>query len=180
MSVLTEWSQAIQQTRTFAPKLIRHVRLHGMAWLLLIALLMAVQANYRIAINRTPSLPYRVYLVCLGDAVPTDGFIAFTWHHGKPFPDGTVFTKRLLASAGEEVVRQGRDFHIGPINLHGKEHGLTGRQLFPNGELQEGVNQIPPGKYFVGGDHAYSLDSRYNLLGLVDQKDVIGRAYPIF
>jgi conjugal transfer pilin signal peptidase TrbI len=32
----------------------------------------------------------------------------------------------------------------------------------------------------VAGDHEYSLDSRYNLLGLVDEKDVIGRAYPIF
>jgi conjugal transfer pilin signal peptidase TrbI len=63
--------------------------------------------------------------------------------------------------------------------LVGKEIGLSLKKLFPNDELREGKNTLQLNKYFVAGDHEYSLDSRYNLLGLVDKKDVIGRAYPI-
>lgn len=170
----------LRRTRAFTPKLLRFVRLHGLSWLLLLALAEVIQANYRIAVNRTPSLPYSFYLICLNDAVETGGFIAFHWHNGKPFPDGTVFTKRLLAATGDKVTRHGRDVTVGDVTLHGKAYGITGRRLFPNDQLREGDNIIPPGKYFVAGDHEYSLDSRYGLLGLVDQKEVIGRAYPIF
>lgn len=174
--VVTGWNR----TQTFMPKLLSHVRLHGLVWLLLVALASVIQANYRIAVNRTPSLPYSFYLICLNDAVETGGFIAFNWHNGKPFPDGTVFTKRLLAATGDKVVKHGRDVTVGDVTLHGKEFGITGRRLFPNDQLREGDNIIAKGKYFVAGDHEYSLDSRYGLLGLVDQKEVIGRAYPIF
>lgn len=174
--VITGW----RRTQAFTPKLLRHIQLHGMAWLLLLALASVIQANYRIAVNRTPSLPYSFYLICLNDAVETGGFIAFHWHNGKPFPDGTVFTKRLLAATGDKVVKHGRDVTVGDVTLRGKEYGITGRRLFPNDQLREGDNIIPPGKYFVAGDHEYSLDSRYGLLGLVDKKEVIGRAYPIF
>ena len=71
-------------------------------------------------------------------------------------------------------------FVVGDRTLVGKEIGLSLKKLFPNDELHEGKNTIQLSKYFVAGDHDYSLDSRYNLLGLVDKKDVIGRAYPIF
>ncbi len=173
-------SQAYQQSRLFIPKLSRHIRVHGLAWLLLLVVLMLVQANYRLAVNRTPSLPYSVFLICLNDQVETGGLVAFRWHHGKPYPDGMVFIKRLLASPGDPVIKSGRDFQVGQTLLYGKTVGMTGRKLSPNNQLQEGLNTIPLGQYFVAGDHEYSLDSRYSLLGLVDQKDIIGRAYPIF
>lgn len=181
---MLRWSDVFirfgQRTLLFMPKLLGHLRANGLAWLLLLTLASVIQANYRIAVNRTPSLPYGFYLICLNDVVETGGFIAFHWHNGKPFPDGTVFTKRLLAATGDKVVKHGRDVTVGDVTLHGKEYGITGRRLFPNDQLREGDNIIPPGKYFVAGDHEYSLDSRYGLLGLVDQKEVIGRAYPIF
>ncbi|POZ50660.1 S26 family signal peptidase [Methylovulum psychrotolerans] len=169
-----------RRTQAFMPKLLRHIRLHGLAWVLLVALASVIQANYRIAINRTPSLPYSVYVICLNDTVEPGGFIAFYWDNGKPYPDGTVFTKRLLAATGDKVTKHGRNFMVGNFTLLGKEYGMTGRKLFPNDQLQEGDNIIPAGKYFVAGDHEYSLDSRYSLLGLVDREEVIGRAYPIF
>jgi conjugal transfer pilin signal peptidase TrbI len=112
--------------------------------------------------------------------VETGGLIAFKWHNGTPYPDGYIFTKRLLASPGEIVTKKGRDFTVGAQTLVGKEIGLSLKKLFPNDELREGKNTIQLNKYFVAGDHEYSLDSRYSLLGLVDKKDVIGRAYPIF
>lgn len=169
-----------QKAWRFLPMLARHVRVHGLAWLAVVALASVIQANYRIAVNRKPSLPYHVFLIRLNDTVEKGGFVAFRWHHGKPYPDGMAFTKRLLAAPGDVVVREGRDFVIGGTRLEGKEYGMTGRALSPNGQLHDGPNTIPIGKYFVAGDHEYSLDSRYELLGLVDQHDVIGRAYPIF
>lgn len=170
----------IERSKSFVPILTKHVRTHAITWVVLIALYIVVHANYRLAINQTPSLPYKLFLICLDKNVESGGLIAFKWHNGKPYPDGYVFTKRLLASPGEIVTRKGRDFTIGDRTLVGKEIGLSKKELFPNSELREGRNTIQLNKYFVAGDHEYSLDSRYSLLGLVDKKDVIGRAYPIF
>lgn len=170
----------IEQTKTFGLILVNHLKSHSITWVLLISLYGVIHANYRLAINQTPSLPYTLFLICLDKKVENGGFIAFKWHNGDPYPDGYIFTKRLLASPGNIVTKKGRDFTVGDRTLIGKEVGLSLKKLFPNDELHDGKNTIQLGKYFVAGDHEYSLDSRYNLLGLVDEKDVIGRAYPIF
>jgi conjugal transfer pilin signal peptidase TrbI len=170
----------IERTKTFGLILVNHLKSHLITWLLLISLYAVIHANYRLAINQTPSLPYTLFLICLDKNVETGGFIAFKWHNGDPYPDGYIFTKRLLAGPGNIVTKKGRDFTVGDRTLVGKEVGLSLKKLFPNDELHDGKNTIQLGKYFVAGDHEYSLDSRYNLLGLVDEKDVIGRAYPIF
>lgn len=170
----------IARCKSFGPILLAHFKSHAITWALLAALYSVIHANYRLAINQTPSLPYKLFLISLDEKVETGGLIAFRWHNGAPYPDGYTFTKRLLAGPGDIVARNGRDFTVGGHTLIGKEVGLSLRKLFPNDKLHEGKNTIQLGKYFVAGDHEYSLDSRYNLLGLVDEKDVIGRAYPIF
>ena len=170
----------IERSRSFGPVLVKHIKTHAITWILLILLYGVIHANYRLAINQTPSLPYTLFLISLDEKVETGGLIAFKWHNGDPYPDGYTFTKRLLASPGDVVTKRGRNFVVGDRTLIGKEIGLSLKKLFPNDELHEGKNTIQLNKYFVAGDHEYSLDSRYNLLGLVDRKDVIGRAYPIF
>ncbi len=179
-SSLKSWDDLRQRGKLFIPLLGKHIKLHGLAWLLVIALYCQINANYRLAINTTPSLPYTLYLIKLDARIVSGGFIAFRWHHGPPYPDGYLFVKRSLAIPGDSVSRKGRDFEAGNRVMVGKAIGLTKRALYPNDQLQEGSNIISPGKYFVGGDHEYSLDSRYSLLGLVDEKDVVGRAYPLF
>ncbi|MCX7101349.1 MAG: S26 family signal peptidase [Methylobacter sp.] len=170
----------IERSKSFSPILVKHLKSHAITWALLVSLYGVVHANYRLAINQTPSLPYTLFLICLNDTVETGGFIAFKWHNGDLYPDGYTFTKRLLAGPGDVVSKKGRDFAVGERTLEGKDIGLSLKKLFPNDELREGKNTLQLNKYFVAGDHEYSLDSRYNLLGLVDKKDVIGRAYPIF
>ena len=170
----------IERTNAFGLILVNHLKSHAITWILLVALYGVIHANYRLAINQTPSLPYTLFLICLDKKVETGGFIAFKWHNGDPYPNGYIFTKRLLAGPGNIVTKKGRDFTVGDRTLVGKEVGLSLKKLFPNYELHDGINTIQVDKYFVAGDHEYSLDSRYNLLGLVDEKDVIGRAYPIF
>ena len=173
----------IRRSKTFVPLLLKHLKSHAITWALLVLLFLVVNANYRLGFNLSPSLPYKLMVIHLNEAVETGGLISFRWHGGKPWPDGTIFTKRLLASPGETVIKKGRDFVVGGRTLIGKEIGsskINKRKLFPNDELNEGANAIPLNKYFVAGDHEHSLDSRYNALGLVDKTDVIGRTYPIF
>lgn len=173
-------SEFIERGRAFCPVLAQHIKSHAVTWLLAIAMYMLIRANYRLAINQTPSLPYHLFLICLDERIETGVLVAFKWHNGTPYPDGYVFVKRLVASPGEIVIKKRRDFVVGNRTFIGKEIGLSKRTLFPNDELHNGKNTIQPGKYFVVGDHEYSLDSRYDLLGLVDESNVIGRAYPIF
>lgn len=170
----------IERSKSFTPILAKHLKSHAITWVLLVSFYGVVHANYRLAINQTPSLPYTLILICLDKTVETGGLIAFRWHSGDPYPNGYTFIKRLIAGPGNVVTKKGRDFVVGDRILVGKETGLSLKKLFPNDEMQEGRNTIQLNKYFVAGDHEYSLDSRYNLLGLVDKKDVIGRAYPIF
>jgi conjugal transfer pilin signal peptidase TrbI len=169
-----------ERSKSFVPILVKHFKQHAITWALLVSVYSVVQVNYRLAINQTQSLPYTLFLICLDKTVETGGFIAFRWHNGAPYPDGYTFIKRLAAGPGDIVTKKGRDFILGNRILIGKEKGLSLKELYPNDELRDGVNTIQLNKYFVAGEHDYSLDSRYNLLGLVDKKDVIGRAYPIF
>jgi conjugal transfer pilin signal peptidase TrbI len=173
-------SEFIERGRAFCPVLAQHIKSHAVTWLLAIAMYMLIRANYRLAINETPSLPYGLFLIHLDSRVKTGGLVAFKSHHIEPYPDGYIFVKRIVASAGDTVIKKRRDFVVGDRMLTGKEIGLSKRKLYSNDELHEGKNTIQPRKYFVAGDHEYSLDSRYDLLGLVDESDVIGRAYPIF
>lgn len=169
-----------ERCKSFTPILLKHFKSHAITWALLVCVYSVIQMNYRFAINQTPSLPYSLFLICLDKNIEKGGLIAFRWHNGAPYPDGYTFIKRLVAGPGDTVIKKGRDFKIGNRILIGKARGLSQKELYPNDELRDGVNTIQLNKYFVAGEHEYSLDSRYNLLGLVNKKDVIGRAYPIF
>ena len=67
-------------------------------------------------------------------------------------PDGTVFLD------GEPVGRA-------------KSHALDGRPL---AAIAPGI--IPPGRFYLHGDHADSHDSRYAEIGLVPRDRILGRA----
>ncbi|UDF05765.1 S26 family signal peptidase [Asticcacaulis sp. AND118] len=77
--------------------------------------------------------------------------------------------------SGDEVVVRGRDFYInGRFVGQAKTHDQKGAavQMSTSG-------LIPPDKYFVVTPHRDSFDSRYALVGLIDRKALIGKAYPV-
>ena len=178
---MTRLDPADAQARAlgFARLLAGHLRRQGLAWGLAILVFALFETNYRLGINVSDSLPQTLFLIHLNEPVGRGDYAAFRYHGGPPYPDGTIFVKRVGAAPGDPVVRAGRHFTIGGVALYAQEWGLTGAHLFPN-PLPEGESTIPPGKLFVMGSHEYSLDSRYSQLGLVDQADLVGRAHPLF
>lgn len=170
-----------EKLKNFSFLLWKHLRRFFITYVLIFCLFSLFKENYRFAINETPSLPYSLLLIHFNEPPERDGLVAFAWHGGEPYPDGYTFVKRLRAIPGDRITKRGRDFIIGNDRIVGLEVGqFTKRALSPNQELKEGVNVVPDGKYFVTGDHESSLDSRYSLLGLVSEEDVIGSAYVIF
>jgi conjugal transfer pilin signal peptidase TrbI len=160
--------------------LVRHLKSQWLTWLLLFTLYGVIHANYRLVFNQTPSLPFTLLVIALHEPVEAGEYLAFIWHHGPPYPTGHTFVKQVLAGPGDTVIRSGRNFKVNERTLVGQTIGLSLKPLYPNDELSEGTNTIGFNHYFVAGTHKYSLDSRYNLLGLVHKRDVIGRAYPLF
>jgi conjugal transfer pilin signal peptidase TrbI len=168
-----------QRCASFMPLLLGHFKTHLLAWVFAALAFCLFQANYRVGVNLTPSLPFKLFLIHFNEPVGVGDYVAFHWHGGPPYPDGIVFTKRVAGAAGDRVFRVGRQFAVNGQTFFAKEYGMTGRPLNP-ANLPEGASTIPHGKYWVMGTHEYSLDSRYELLGLVDGKYMVGRAYPIF
>lgn len=157
-----------------------------------------------LAINVTPSLPHHVYLVMKQEkSVGPGQFVAFNLLvETGPYPAGLTFVKQVAGVPGDAVrIGEKRDFTVVPARgaaglipgANGevqaareavqvgvaKEVGSVGRMAGKELKLGfEGV--IPEGKLFVRGWHTDSLDSRYAVMGLIDQSQVVGRAIVLF
>ena len=173
------WAGLPGKAESFSGLLVRHVKKHLPAYLLVAVCYHLFKANYLIGWNETPSLPFTLFIIHKNEPVNNGDYAAFRWHGGHPFPDGSLFTKRVIGSQGDTVVRTGQSFTVNRQTFVAKDHGMTGKALFPN-PLPEGASIVPPDRYWVAGTHEYSFDSRYSQVGFIKQEDVVGRAYPIF
>ena len=80
-------------------------------------------------------------------------------------------TVRGLPGAQIEIAMDGT-VHIDGVALgRAKTHALDGRALEA---IAPGV--VPPGRYYLHGDHRDSHDSRYAEIGLVPRERILGRA----
>lgn len=133
--------------------------------------------HYRIALNMSDSLPESMYLVVL-DSKPTavGDFVAFEWQRNMFYRRDWTFVKRVAGVAGQKVTLQGRQVFIDgkPVG-YAKPRSLRGEPLSP---IKEGV--IPEGYVYAQAPHPDSLDSRYEVTGLIQTARVVGKAYAIF
>ena len=161
---------------TFRARWCAHVRRWGLAYLLVATAAAAFDATFRLGVNISPSLPYRLYLIHKGK-IPTAGeLVAFRWAGGGPYPAGTTFVKILAGMPGDAVTRADQDFFVNARNVGtAKPSSRTGTPLQPGP-----VGVLPPESYYVQAPHPDSLDSRYALTGWVSRHQIIGRAYAIF
>ncbi len=120
-----------------------------------------------------PCIPeYRVYLIDKGDKTITKGkTFAFNSQYikgiGIKFVDG-IANDRVSVNSEETTIN---DSMVGEGLLLAKEAGHTEKKL-----TRTGV--IPTGYLWMMGRTKVSFDSRY--WGVISEKNIIGRAYPIW
>jgi conjugal transfer pilin signal peptidase TrbI len=133
-----------------------------------------------ISINLTESLPGRLYLIQKGVRPSLNDFAAFQYQGGGPYAPGTRFLKIVKGLEGAQVVAiesySGfRDFYVnGSFVGRAKPMARSGSPLSPGP-----TGTIPPHHYYMSAPNPDSLDSRYALVGWVDERFVIGRAIQI-
>jgi len=172
-----------------------------------IAVILVAQHWVRFDVNYTESLHHRVYLTLKRDRhIERDGYVTFYYrinHPGTLFKDGDHALKRVCGIEGDRIeVDEHRHVwlheqsapesawnpkldrtipHRSATNTprfigYAKETSQTGVPVHP---IASGV--IPEGKIFVCAPHRDSLDSKYEMVGLVDiERDVMGRAIALF
>jgi conjugal transfer pilin signal peptidase TrbI len=135
------------------------------------------QANYRIGINVSHSLPYRVFVVALRERPTKVGdYVAFEWRRTQYYDPDFLFMKRIAGVGGQTItVTAGDVFIDGTFVAHAKRFSKRGEPLQP---IEPGV--IPEGRFFALASHPDSLDSRYSVTGLIEQNRIVGKAYVLF
>lgn len=131
---------------------------------------------YTFGLNVTESLPHRFFLISKGEPVIRGQYVAFRWAGGGPYEAGRTFVKIVAGVPGDVVTRNGRDFFVNGKHVGtAKTHSRKGEPLEPGR-----VGVLGPGQYYVMGTHKDSLDSRYAMIGWIESKAFVGRAYALF
>lgn len=158
----------------------RHQSTLGPACLWLLALWVMFGRYFVVSINLTDSLPDRLYLIQKGVKPSLNDFAAFQYQGGGPYAPGTRFIKIVKGVEGAQVVANEsdsgfRDFYVnGSYVGRAKPRSRYGTPLSPGP-----TGTIPANHYYMSAPNPDSLDSRYALVGWVDEKYVIGRAIAI-
>jgi len=135
----------------------------------------AVSPWLKFGFNITDSVNGYFFVVVKG-VVPEKGDLGAFMPPRNGYYDKTWFVKYLTGVPGDVVEVKDRAFYInGSFIGLAKEKSLSGDSL---GASQAGV--IPEHKYFFSTSHVDSFDSRYALLGLIDEDRLFGTAYRIF
>lgn len=136
----------------------------------------AIADDYQFFLNETESLPNWAFWVNKNDVTPQRGeFFAFVPPPNPYYPAGFRFAKQVVGIPGDIVEVRGRAFLINgsPVGI-AKTHDQAGNPV-----EAAAPGRIPEGKYFVVTPHKDSFDSRYALIGLIDQERLVGKAFPV-
>lgn len=128
----------------------------------------------QLSINRTPSLPYKMFFSIKG-LLPQRGDFVIIEDHPTAYFGKISYTKRLVGLPGDQIHIHNNHLYvdhklIGPL----RKETQDGKPLHP---LEN--TTIPEGYVFVSADHPRSFDSRYQEFGLVAQSKIWGKATPI-
>jgi conjugal transfer pilin signal peptidase TrbI len=144
--------------------------------LLLIPIALCLTQHIGYSINLTGSLPQKFWLIVFNKQPKRGDYILFKASLKSEVPTGTLVIKQVLGVPHDPVSRKNQDFFInGQYIVTAKKHSLKGEplKLGPTGILKAG-------QYYVVSFHPDSFDSRYEKMGWIDAKDIIGVAYPLW
>jgi conjugal transfer pilin signal peptidase TrbI len=145
--------------------------------IVLAGLLLIARPHYRITVNLTNSVPYKLFLIDVGNKSPVRGeYVVFKWRGGAGYDAETQFIKRVEGIGGQVISRVGRVVMI--------DNSPVARALerSPKGTVLEPIaaQSIGSDAYFVSSDGHDAFDSRYEAFGLIHRKEIIGAAWPLF
>ena len=130
---------------------------------------------FTFGINVSASLPGHLYLITKS-VKPASGLVAFRWNRPQRFGKRTMLIKEIRGRVGDTVLTTQNNIYInGQFLCRAKPVSKNGTPLRPIAS-----QVIGKGKLFVFADHPDSLDSRYDILGLIDESDVVGSAKELF
>lgn len=135
-------------------------------------------AGYSVAFNTSKSLGGWVYLINQNEKHIKKGeLVAFIAPKNKYYSNYNRFIKYTWGVAGDNVQFEKNGTFLINGQVKGVAKSLT-KSFEPLVHADGGV--IPEGKFFAGTNHLDSFDSRYKLVGNIDEKNIIGRAYLLF
>ena len=154
--------------------------------ILLIEAIMLI-SGYKLSINISPSLPYSVFLVKTKNFnhnnIKNGDFIQFI-NKDATYYNGINITKQVFASGGDvldiNIFNEVVDNIQGTITFQGKVLKVKDKTIKGTKVNINNIIKIPSNHYFVIGYNENSFDSRYKEFGLINEKEVIGVAKPLF
>ena len=163
--------------RVFWHRLKDHARRFGWLWLSVFLILSLVNHRWLLALNRTHSLPFKLFVIERGQKdVRVGDYVAFEPKASAVGGYRLTFIKEVVCGPGQTLSRINRTFYCDGKELTtAKERALNGSPLEATAPQVLGEDQ-----YFVRGTHPDSYDSRYEAFGIIDRCRFSGRAHPIF
>lgn len=129
-----------------------------------------------IGFNRTASLNGYVYLVVKDISKINKGdLVAFYPGVNRFNKNGEWFVKQVVGVEGDVIEVVNREFFI-----NGESIGIA-KETTASGFKLKALNEqiIDSKKYFMWTPHKDSFDSRYEMIGLIDEKNIFGIAYKL-
>jgi len=158
----------------------RHLSTLAPAYLWLLAIWVILGRYFLVSINLSDSLPGRLYLIQRGAIPSLNDFAAFQYLGGGPYKSGTRFLKLVKGVSGSQVTAVKHDTGFSDFYVDGSFVGRAKPLSHSGFPLVPGpTGTIPPHHYFMSAPNPDSLDSRYALVGWVDEQSIIGRAIEI-
>lgn len=171
----------------FFSKILKSKLLLTAILLLIILEVMFWGFNHKISINISNSLPFKMFLVDMRqssiDKIKNGDYLQFR-NSNTHYYSGKNITKMVLAIGGDTLeINQYKNpseniqatIKFNGYTLEVKDYTALGTKIHTNN-----LEIIPQDQYFVYATHKNSFDSRYKEFGLIDKKEVIGVAKPLF
>ena len=171
----------------------KSVKLILVIWVVILGLY-GITRYYQLQWNATTSMPQKLWLVAVGNKhLKVDDYVVFKFHDFRmaESADFEYVVKQVGGVVDDKItvkVLDGNANRMPYLNktsliyiLHGEMYPvyatLSNNNFTP---LTTHDMVIPKGCYFVHGLHHPSFDSRYKEFGLMCDKQIFGKAYPIF
>lgn len=158
-----------------------HFARRATAYICLLAATALFGHFFMLTVNLSTSLPGVIYIIEKGAHPKKGELAAFVYEGGGPYPSGAYFLKVLTGVPGDLVYAKDMGFGYHDFFVGGNYVGRAKPVSSTGAPLSIGpTGVLPTGNYYMAAPNPNSLDSRYSLVGWVQERQIIGRGIRIF